>query len=54
MITLPERQLVVTLLSEAKLAGARQQPACARHTVAFLLGTPTTTLTTSARSLASS
>jgi len=29
MITLPERQIVVTLLSEAKLAGARQQPACA-------------------------
>ena len=29
MITLPERQLVVTLLSDAKLAGARQQTACA-------------------------
>ena len=29
MITLPERQLVVTLLTEAKLAGARQQLACA-------------------------
>ena len=29
MITLPERQLVVTLLSDAKLAGARQRPACA-------------------------
>ncbi len=29
MIALPERRHVVTLLSEAKLAGARQQPACA-------------------------
>ena len=29
MITLPERQLVATLLSDAKLAGARQRPACA-------------------------
>ena len=29
MIILPERQLVATLLSDAKLAGARQRPACA-------------------------
>lgn len=29
MISLPERQHVVTLLSEAKLGGARQKPACA-------------------------